>query len=57
MVIKLLHADITEAAVLGAYGAHSSACVADIEDGVVVVSVVTPRSRVSNLDRDIIFTT
>ena len=49
MVVVLLHTPVAVAAVLGAHRTHCLAGVADVEDGVVVVPVVTPRGGVAYL--------
>ena len=49
VVVVLLHTPPAVPTVLGPHRTHRLARVANVEDGVVVVSIVTPRRRVTNL--------
>lgn len=49
MVVVLLYATPTVTTVLGTHWTHCLAAVADVEDGIVVVFVVTPCCRIADL--------
>lgn len=50
VMVVLLHTALAVAAVFGTNGTHCLAGVADVEDGVVVVTIVPPGRGIANLE-------